>query len=55
MGIFDRGQPVDLITVAEQLKQRNTLEAVGGMPFLTDLSASVPTHCKCSPLCKDSA
>lgn len=43
MDIFERGQPVDLITVAEQLKQRNTLEAVGGVPFLTDLSASVPT------------
>jgi replicative DNA helicase len=43
MELFEKGEPVDLITLSEQLKQRNTLEAVGGVAFLTDLSASVPT------------
>jgi replicative DNA helicase len=41
--LFDRGEPVDLVTLSEQLRQKNLLEAVGGMAFLTDLSSSVPT------------
>ncbi|MBA1334698.1 MAG: Replicative DNA helicase (DnaB) [Firmicutes bacterium] len=41
--LFEKGEPVDLITLSEQLKQRNKLEAVGGAAFLTDLSSSVPT------------
>lgn len=41
--LFEKGEPVDLITLSEQLKQKNKLEAVGGIAFLTDLSSSVPT------------
>lgn len=41
--LFDKGEPVDLVTLSEQLKQRSTLEAVGGIAFLTDISSSVPT------------
>ena len=43
MQLFDKGEPVDLVTLSEQLRQRNTLEAVGGVAFLTDMSSSVPT------------
>lgn len=43
--IFDRGEPVDLITLTEKLKVRNTLEAVGGITYLTNLMNVVPaTH-----------
>jgi replicative DNA helicase len=43
--LFDRGQPVDLITLPEKLKVRNTLEAVGGITYLTNLMSIVPsTH-----------
>lgn len=43
--IFDKGQPVDLITLPEKLKVRNTLEAVGGVTYLTNLMSIVPsTH-----------
>lgn len=41
--LFEKGEPVDLVTLSEQLKQKDVLEAVGGMAFLTDLSTSVPT------------
>jgi replicative DNA helicase len=34
-------QPIDIVTVAEALKQKNLLEAVGGRIYLTDLSNSV--------------
>jgi replicative DNA helicase len=43
MELFEKGEPVDLVTLTEQLRQRNTLEAVGGVGFLTDISSSVPT------------
>jgi len=41
--IFDRGEPVDLVTVVEELRQRATLEAVGGVSYITDLSMTVPS------------
>lgn len=41
--IFDRGEPVDLVTVVEELRQRTTLNAVGGVSYITDLSMTVPS------------
>lgn len=41
--LANRGEPVDIITVSEELKQRNMLEKIGGVAYLTDLANSVPT------------
>jgi replicative DNA helicase len=41
--IYDKGEPVDIITLTEKLKTRNTLDAVGGITFLTNLMDAVPT------------
>lgn len=41
--LFDQNEPVDIITVADQLKVRGTLDAVGGLEYLTDLVTQVPT------------
>lgn len=41
--LTDRGEPVDLVTLAEELRQRNTLQAVGGQGALTTLANAVPT------------
>ncbi|NLM42921.1 MAG: replicative DNA helicase [Clostridiales bacterium] len=41
--IFNENNPVDLITLTEKLKGRNTLEAVGGITYLTQLMNIVPT------------
>ncbi|HOW88258.1 MAG TPA: replicative DNA helicase [Candidatus Omnitrophota bacterium] len=41
--LFTRNQPVDLITVSEELKKRKQLEEVGGMAYLTQLTQIVPT------------
>lgn len=35
--------PVDVLTVAEELKKRNTLEAVGGRGYIAMLSSEVPS------------
>jgi replicative DNA helicase len=43
LDIYDRGTPVDLVTLAEALRQRGTLESVGGGVYISDLSMSVPS------------
>jgi len=43
MDLFDKAEPIDLITVTEQLKSRGTLDKVGGLEYITNMAASVPT------------
>src|SRR5688500_1543236 len=35
--LFGQGEPVDAITVAEELRRRGSLEDVGGTPYLATL------------------
>jgi replicative DNA helicase len=42
-GLFEKGHPVDIITVADELKRRGTLEEVGGAYFLSQLTGGVST------------
>jgi replicative DNA helicase len=39
--LFDKGSPVDLLTVTEELRKSNELEIVGGAYYLTRLTMSV--------------
>lgn len=41
--LANKGEPVDLITVSEELKQRGMLDKVGGVAYLTQLVNFVPT------------
>ncbi len=41
--LFDRAQPIDLITVSERLKLHGKLELVGGLEYLTNMATAVPT------------
>ncbi|MFO7153895.1 MAG: replicative DNA helicase [Caldicoprobacter oshimai] len=43
LNLYDRGEPVDLVTVVEELRQRGTLEGVGGAAYISDLSVAVPS------------
>ncbi len=43
LSLFNRNEPVDIITLAEELKKRGTLENVGGVSYLTDLSGGIAT------------
>ena len=38
-----RGEPVDLVTVTEALRQSKRLDEVGGVAYLTELANAVPT------------
>lgn len=42
VGLFGRGEPVDTVTVSEELRRIGNLEAVGGKPYLFHLVNSVP-------------
>lgn len=43
LDLFERGQPVDLITVADLLQQRGQTEEAGGASYLASLAGAVPT------------
>jgi replicative DNA helicase len=41
--LYERGEPLDKITLAEELQGRSLLDKVGGLPYLTSLMDTVPT------------
>lgn len=43
IGLYDRGEPLDKISLADELKKRDGLEKVGGLAYLSRLMDVVPT------------
>ena len=43
LSLFERGEPLDMVTVTDELEKRKLLEEVGGAAYLADLVSSVPT------------
>lgn len=43
VGLFEKNQPADLVTVTEELRRRKQLEEIGGASYLAQLTAQVPT------------
>ncbi len=41
--LIERELPIDVITVSEELSQRDELESAGGLDYITDLATLVPT------------
>lgn len=41
--LFNTNKPIDIVTVAEQLRENGTLDAAGGIPYLSQLALGVPT------------
>lgn len=41
--LFRRSEPMDLVTLTEELRQSNELESIGSVPYLIGLADSVPT------------
>ena len=41
--LFERSNPVDMITLGDELKRRGTLDQVGGAYYLTELTSTVAT------------
>lgn len=43
MRLYERHKPVDLLTLTEELKKKDELDAIGGSAYLTELTNYVPT------------
>ena len=43
MDLFNKGEPVDVVTVPERLKIKGLLERIGGYDYIISLANSVPT------------
>ncbi|MFS8512282.1 MAG: replicative DNA helicase [Planifilum fulgidum] len=43
LNVAEQGEPIDLVTVTEELQKTKQLEEVGGVTYLTELADSVPT------------
>ena len=41
--LFERHKPVDLLTLTDELKKKDELDAIGGSAYLTELTNYVPT------------
>lgn len=41
--LYERNEPVDLITLTEELKKRDQLDKIGGAYYLTELAETVPS------------
>ena len=41
--LFDKGEPIDLLSVSSRLKEKEKLEEIGGHSYLTELINIVPT------------
>lgn len=52
INLFNKSEPVDLITLSEELKRRGTLESIGGFSYLANLSGGVATSANTEYYCK---
>ncbi|GAX00040.1 replicative DNA helicase [Secundilactobacillus mixtipabuli] len=43
VNLNDRDEAIDVVTVSDELKRLNQLEDIGGMPYIAELAAAVPT------------
>jgi replicative DNA helicase len=43
LGLYEKRQPIDLLTVTEGLKRKKVLDEIGGSTYLAGLAESVPT------------
>ena len=41
--LFNTNKPIDIVTVSEQLRENGSLDAVGGLAYLSQLALGVPT------------
>ena len=51
--LYGRGEPADMVTVADELSKRGELQRIGGAPYLHTLLASVPIAANAALLRRD--
>ena len=51
LNIYNRAEPIDIITLKAELSSMNKLEAVGGLEYIAVLPDKVPTTANVDRLC----
>jgi replicative DNA helicase len=41
--LFDRNEPIDIVTLTDHLRKKNDLDVIGGPQYLTSLAMTIPT------------
>ncbi|MGB9598346.1 MAG: replicative DNA helicase [Minisyncoccales bacterium] len=41
--LFEKGEPIDILSVSNRLREKNILDKIGGIAYLTELANFVPT------------
>jgi replicative DNA helicase len=52
LALYERNEPIDILTVSNQLEKRKELEAVGGQYYLTELVERIPSAANVEYYCK---
>lgn len=52
ISLFNKNEPVDLITLSEELKRRDTLENIGGYSYLANLAGGIASSVNTEYYCK---
>ena len=52
LALFEKNQPIDILTISNELEKRGLLEAVGGHYYLTELVERVPSASNIEYYCK---
>src|SRR5699024_6773489 len=50
--LYNKNEPVDLVTLSEELKRRGNLDNIGGITYLANLSSGVASTSNISYYCK---
>ena len=50
--LFEKGEPIDIVTVTTLLSNNQQLDVAGGVSYLTDIAGSVPTAANIEYYCK---
>jgi len=43
VNLYDLNEGIDIVTLIEELKKKNSLDSVGGVSYITDLAGGIPT------------
>src|SRR4051812_28160161 len=43
LALHERNEPVDLVTLSDEMRRRGELQEIGGSPYLVELADKVPT------------
>jgi len=52
LSLYEKSEPVDILTISNELEKRNQLEAVGGHYYLTELVERIPSAANVEYYCK---